>query len=141
MARPKTSVNRLDNLNKFFVENKGKVLTSTAIENNVGASYWRACIRDLKAAGMNIESVREGRAVVGYKYTGGTAKTTAVAAKAVAKPAVKAKTETKELVAAKKAKTAKKPAKSKIAAKAEVTEETAGEDPEVLAILREAGLQ
>lgn len=137
MARPKTSVNRLDNLNKFFTDNKGKVLTSTAIEKNVGASYWRACIRDLKAAGMNIESVREGRTVVGYKFTGGKA---AVAAK-VAAPAVakKAKTETKELVAAKKPGKTAKPAKAKVAKATEVETET-GEDPEVLAILREAGL-
>jgi len=110
MARPKTSVDRLANLRKTFNSNKGKVLAAKTVADAVGAAYWRACVKDLKAEGMNIESVRQGRTVVGYKYV--DIKDAAVSTK---RTEVKAEA----AVAASKPKAAKKPSKpvKKVAAK------------------------
>jgi hypothetical protein len=159
MSRPKTSVNRLDNLRKTFKTNSGKVLSEKQVFDAVGASYWRACIKDLKAEGMNIESIRDGRNVIGYKYVdikGSSAKKVEVTETA----------ETTAKVAASKPKSAKKPAKAgkankpakagktakqtkKVYGFSKVTEANIGgieetmsgeEDPEVLAILKQAGL-
>jgi hypothetical protein len=71
MARAKTSVNRKDNLRTAFKQKVGQVLTAKEVEKIVGASYWRATVRDLKNEGMNIESVRDGREVIGYKLVSG----------------------------------------------------------------------
>lgn len=117
MARPKTSVDRLGNLRKTFQSNKGKVLTAKQVSEAVGAAYWRACVRDLKSEGMSIESVREGRNVVGYKYvdikdpagsTKRTVSTKEVAAVAASKPKTVAKKPVAKKAAAKKGKTPKK---------------------------------
>lgn len=154
MARPKTSVDRLSNLRETFKSNVGKVLTEKQVEKAVGASYWRACIKDLKNEGMQIESVRDGRAVVGYKFTSTTGKGKTVAAavtKAPAKPAAKpaaakpaaAKAAKTEAVAASKPKAKTKPAAKKAAKTVTemVGETPAGEeDPDVLAILKQVGL-
>src|SRR5574343_236615 len=153
MARPKTSVNRLDNLRKLFKTHSGKVLAEKQLFEAVGASYWRACIKDLKAEGLNIESVRDGRAVVGYKYVdikGGSKKaevtevaeasTTKVAA---SKPKSAKKPTKAKKVSTKPAKAGKKPVKAKKVADAStVIEETepGEEDADVLAILKQAGL-
>lgn len=155
MSRPKTSVNRLDNLRKAFKSHSGKVLSEKQVFDAVGASYWRACIKDLKAEGMNIESVRDGRTVIGYKYVdikGSSTKKAEVteAAEAPAKVAASkpksAKKPTKGKTTTKPTKASKvnKPAKAAKATEPAVVgiEETApeDEDPEVLAILRQAGL-
>jgi len=151
MARPKTSVDRLANLRKTFQANKGKVLSAKQVADAVGAAYWRACIKDLKAEGLNIESVREGRAVVGYKYV--DIKDAAASPKKAEVKAAVAASKPKKAVK-KTAKKADKPvkAKGKPAAKAKaekpvkaetvvVDETPAGEeDPDVLAILQQAGL-
>ena len=143
MSRPKTSVNRLDNLRKAFKTHSGKVLSEKQVFDAVGASYWRACIKDLKAEGMNIESVREGRAVVGYKYVdikGGSGKTAKVevttekAAVAASKPKKAAKGK------ATKATTPAKKTKTNVVAVVEAIEPEGDEDPDVLAILKQAGL-
>jgi len=149
MSRPKTSVNRLDNLRKAFKSHSGKVLSEKQVFDAVGASYWRACIKDLKAEGMNIESVRDGRTVVGYKYVdikGSSTKKVEVTEAAEA-PAKVAASKPKSAKKPAKASKANKPAKAVKAAKVAAPvvagiEETSpeDEDPEVLAILRQAGL-
>lgn len=149
MARPKTSVNRLDNLRKAFKEKVGQVLTAKQVQDIVGASYWRATVRDLKNEGLNIESVREGREVIGYKYTSTKGKAAVKSTEAKEQPKATAKkeaaVEAAPVVAAKKGKVKTKPAAKKAAAKrpiSERVEETpAGEeDPDVLAILRQCGM-
>lgn len=147
MARPKTSVDRLSNLRETFKSNVGKVLTEKQVEKAVGASYWRACIKDLKNEGMQIESVRDGRAVVGYKFTsttgkGKTAAPAAVASKSVAKRVAVQKAAKTEAVAASKPKAKTKPAAKAAKSVSEMVGETPSgeEDPDVLAILKQVGL-
>lgn len=93
MSRPKTSVDRLSNLRNSFVGNKSKVFTCKQVEETVGASYWRACVKDLKDEGLNIVAVRDGRNVVGYKLMDGASSSGNPAVKkAASKPSpVKAK--------------------------------------------------
>jgi hypothetical protein len=151
MARPKTSVDRLESLRKAFKDKVGQVLTAKQVETAVGASYWRATVRDLKNSGMNIESVREGREVIGYKYMSGKSKAAGVvapvqAAKKPTTPMTVTKVAVAEPVMASKPKSKTKPAVKKTALKRPISErieETpAGEeDPDVLAILRQVGLQ
>jgi len=153
MSRPKTSVNRLDNLRKAFKTHSGKVLSEKQVFDAVGASYWRACIKDLKAEGMNIESVRDGRNVIGYKYVdikgaSKKAEVTEVTETATAKVAAsKPKKATKPTKPTKGAKKAAKPTRSakKVKDVADVidgVEEVEGEnDADVLAILKQAGLK
>ncbi len=150
MARPKTSVDRLSNLREGFKSNVGKVLTAKQVEKFVGASYWRACVKDLKNEGMQIEAVRDGREVVGYKYTSTTGKAKAAPAKEVTKAPAKAarpsndkaKKAAAEPVAASKPKAKTKPAAKAAKSVVEMVGETpAGEeDPDVLAILKQVGL-
>src|SRR3974390_482966 len=101
----KISQGRLATLRAKFLASKDKVLTPKQVHETAGAAYWRGLVKDLKAEGMNIESVRKGRTVTGYKYVG-----TSAAAKPAAKPATtkKAKPAAKPAVVTK-PKTAKKP--------------------------------
>lgn len=166
MSRPKTSVNRLDNLRNAFTSNKGKVFTCKQVEETVGASYWRACVKDLKDEGLNITAVRDGRTVVGYKLMDGTATTVVTGVKKAAskpKAGVKAKAKAKKVTvkAAPKAKKVKEEKKAvtvkakKVSVKAaskpkgkdvaDVIAEmdpiaTGDDDAEIAAILKAAGL-
>lgn len=170
MARPKTSIDRLASLRKTFQSNVGKVLSAKEVQNVIGATYWRACIKDLKTEGLKIESVRKGRTVVGYKFVGGKNRSTNKVVKEVAAAAFVAASKPKTVVKKPKANKSAPPKKmtaveQKTAAKknsvaiqatnlgptekvkgqkvvAEVVDETpAGEeDPDVIAILRQAGL-
>lgn len=167
MARDRTiSKGRLETLRAKFLASKDKVLTPKQVHETAGAAYWRGLVKDLKAEGMNIESVRKGRTVTGYKYTG-TSATAAAKPAAAPKTAKKVKPATK-VAAVKKPKTAKK-AKAEatvvIDGKAEVTKAPVkkaaskpkksldvakvveeiepvdgDEDPDVIAILKQAGL-
>lgn len=164
MSRPKTSVNRLDNLRNAFTSNKGKVFTCKQVEETVGASYWRACVKDLKDEGLNITAVRDGRTVVGYKLMDGTATTVVTGVKKAAskpKAGVKAKAKKVTVKAAPKAKKVKEEKKAvtvkakKVSVKAaskpkgkdvaDVIAEmdpiaTGDDDAEIAAILKAAGL-
>lgn len=152
MSRPKTSVNRLDNLRKAFKTHSGKVLSEKQVFDAVGASYWRACIKDLKAEGMNIESVRDGRAVIGYKYVdikGSTTKKVEVTETVESTAKVAASKPKKANKPAKVTKKANAPAKAAKPSKAkdvadvidEIEPDDGEEDADVLAILQQAGLK
>jgi len=80
MARPQVAKERKNALREYLKSNKGKVLTPKQVHSTVGAAYWRALLKDLKAEGMNIESVRKGRDVVGYRLLDGKAESKPVVA-------------------------------------------------------------
>lgn len=54
---------------KYLRKHADKSVPNWELKRAAGdVCYWRAAVRDVRDAGMNIVSVKKGRKIVGYKF-------------------------------------------------------------------------